>query len=204
MSNPLDFTDLYTELGGFDLTSRNYTPQHFECLHKISLACLEQLRADPATGPFTSLMLSAGGHYDLITAGVHEGNSAALWLTGRPTDSAETFIEFIREVFRRTEGLSNPICFPVVDGVPRLCFALRGAPTNYLLTPHESFTRRHTKKRYSEYKVTYLESLSQFVEAATKYLEDFWRPSAHELWEQERDNGAARQTMHLFELTPHT
>ncbi len=47
MSNPLDFTDLYIELGGFDLTSRSYTPQHFECLHKISLACLEQLRTHP-------------------------------------------------------------------------------------------------------------------------------------------------------------
>lgn len=88
------------------------------------------------------------------------------------TDSAMMFVRFLWKLDKALNE-RDFVCFPVIDGVPRLCFAPQGAPIACYLTENEMLRHSHGLTDYTKYKVTYLSTLLEFMQAVERYLDAY-------------------------------
>lgn len=86
------------------------------------------------------------------------------------TDSPMMFARFLWLLDKALTGKAD-VCYPVINGVPRLCFALKGAPTSCYLTEDEKLRYSYKHTNYTQCAVTYLPDLHAFEQAVEDYLE---------------------------------
>lgn len=84
-------------------------------------------------------------------------------------DSAMMFVRFLWKLDKALDG-RDFVCYPVINGVPRLCFAPQDAPIACYLTDDEKLRYSHHFTDYTQYKVTYLPDLHVYGAAVGLYL----------------------------------
>ncbi len=85
-------------------------------------------------------------------------------------DSAVMFERFLFHINQCAIEGRGPICYPVIDGIPRLCFLPKNAPVACYLTHTEK--NSYVRGWKPSNKITYLETFEDYRRAAFSYLEN--------------------------------
>lgn len=133
----------------------------FNDFHKLWVEVIDWY-AETEAGSFGEFALEFGDGMHLVTG--------SQWTYF--TDSAMMFVRFLWQLDKALNG-KGFVCFPVIGGVPRICFAPQGAPIACYLTESEMLRHSHNLTDYTTYKVTYLSSLLEFMQAVERYLDSY-------------------------------
>lgn len=112
--------------------------------------------------PLIRVILRAGKKFDLMHA---------FWLVPA-MDNPENLAFLMDLLDRRYSSKSelDCICYPVMDGIPRIAFSEKDWSKDHFLN-YKEHRRYKNGYKFTKHPVTFLDSLADFVQAANDYLD---------------------------------
>ena len=141
-----------------------YTLHHFEVIHREAMRLAECWLADPEFGKFANMVMLMGIFADEILADEIKYFPCT-------AESFGSLMSSVNSRLRSGNPVRFPICFPVINGAPRLCFVHKDDYIHKQLNTNE--LSRYKENSFELKDRYYLETFNEFVDAAlAKFQED--------------------------------